>query len=115
MRVPLRAEEEASMSEDRSTATSANGHSSDSSVSATARPSRGGLLIPSGSRIVPAGSLAQPLGRRRFLRLAGLSGAAAGLGTIAAGCAPGTAKQPDRFIKLGYVSPQSGPLAAFGE
>jgi branched-chain amino acid transport system substrate-binding protein len=50
------------------------------------------------------------LDRRRFLRLAALSGA-----TALAGC--GTAdplgnRQP---IKLGYVSPQSGPLFAFGE
>jgi branched-chain amino acid transport system substrate-binding protein len=49
--------------------------------------------------------------RRRFLQLAALSGAA-----TLAGC-----KQSDsgggatRTIKLGYVSPQTGPLAGFGE
>jgi branched-chain amino acid transport system substrate-binding protein len=49
--------------------------------------------------------------RRRFLQLAGLSGAAA-----LAGC-----KQSDagggstRTIKLGYVTPKTGPLAGFGE
>jgi branched-chain amino acid transport system substrate-binding protein len=50
------------------------------------------------------------LDRRRFLRLAALSGT-----TMLAGC--GTAeplgnRQP---IRLGYVSPQSGPLFPFGE
>jgi branched-chain amino acid transport system substrate-binding protein len=99
------------MPEDRSTATPANGYQPASPVTAAAAPSRAGLLIPSGSGIASAASL----GRRRFLRLAGLSGAAASLSAIAASCGTGTAQRPDRSIKLGYVSPQSGPLAAFGE
>jgi branched-chain amino acid transport system substrate-binding protein len=72
---------------------------------------RSGLWTPSGSGV---GAVPAP-GRRRFLRLAGLSGATAGLGAVLAGCGDGPAARPDRAIKLGYVSPQSGPIAAFGE
>src|SRR6185503_3978348 len=49
--------------------------------------------------------------RRGFLRLAGgatLVAGAAGLGVPAFA-------QAGRKIKIGYVSPQTGPLAAFGE
>jgi branched-chain amino acid transport system substrate-binding protein len=56
-----------------------------------------------------------PPDRRQFLRLAGLSGMAAGLGAVMAGCASGPTARPDRSIKLGYVTPQTGPIAAFGE
>jgi branched-chain amino acid transport system substrate-binding protein len=49
------------------------------------------------------------LDRRRFLRLAALSGAAL------AGCATAEPLASQRAIKLGYVSPQSGPLFSFGE
>jgi len=49
--------------------------------------------------------------RRRFLQLTG-----AGLGAAALG---GTIGRPalakDKVIKLGYVSPQTGPLAPFAE
>jgi branched-chain amino acid transport system substrate-binding protein len=50
------------------------------------------------------------LDRRRFVQLAALSGAAAlaGCGTAA----PLGDRQP---VRLGYVSPKSGPLSAFGE
>jgi branched-chain amino acid transport system substrate-binding protein len=50
------------------------------------------------------------LDRRRFLRLAALAGAA-GL----AGCGTAERLGNRRQIRLGYVSPQSGPLFAFGE
>jgi branched-chain amino acid transport system substrate-binding protein len=47
----------------------------------------------------------RPIGRRAFI-----AGAAAGGAALAA---PALAQQ--RTIKLGYVSPQTGPLAAFAE
>jgi branched-chain amino acid transport system substrate-binding protein len=67
--------------------------------------------------------------RRQFLRLAGAAGLAVGLGglagcgddetaTTAAGGAATTAgggAASGRAIKLGYVTPQTGPLAGFGE
>jgi branched-chain amino acid transport system substrate-binding protein len=56
------------------------------------------------------------LERREFLRLAGLSGATVGLAGVLAGCKSGaTSSGTTRTIKLGYVSPQTGPLAPFGE
>ena len=48
--------------------------------------------------------------RRRFVRLAALSGAAA-----LAGCRTSDTLGNRQPIKLGYVSPQSGPLFGFGE
>jgi branched-chain amino acid transport system substrate-binding protein len=59
------------------------------------------------------------LDRRRFLRLAGLSGAALSLGGLA-GCKTGSdggggGGSGGRTIRLGYVSPKTGPLAGFGE
>jgi branched-chain amino acid transport system substrate-binding protein len=48
--------------------------------------------------------------RREFLRVAS-SGAALTL----AGVAPRTARAQGRTLKIGYVSPQTGPLAGFGE
>ncbi len=84
-------------------------------------------------KLLPKG----PLSRREFLRVAGLAGATVGVGGILASCggggsttstsAPGTtaagvattatsaAGASGREIKIGYVSPQSGPLAGFGE
>jgi branched-chain amino acid transport system substrate-binding protein len=50
------------------------------------------------------------LHRRRFLQLTALSGAAA-----LAGCGTSNALADRQPVKLGYVSPQSGPLFAFGE
>jgi branched-chain amino acid transport system substrate-binding protein len=50
------------------------------------------------------------LDRRRFLRLAALSGAAA-----LAGCRTAPSLGDRQPIRLGYVSPQSGPLFAFGD
>jgi branched-chain amino acid transport system substrate-binding protein len=47
--------------------------------------------------------------RREFLRLC--SGAALTAGALASGCA----NKPPETIRIGYVSPQTGPLAAFGE
>jgi branched-chain amino acid transport system substrate-binding protein len=49
--------------------------------------------------------------RRAFLRLMGSAAVVAGAGSLSA---PAFA-QASRKIKIGYVSPQTGPLAAFGE
>ena len=49
--------------------------------------------------------------RRRFMQLAGLSGAA-----VLAGCKQSeSGARAARTLKIGYVSPQTGPLAGFGE
>jgi branched-chain amino acid transport system substrate-binding protein len=49
--------------------------------------------------------------RRRFMQLAGLSGAAA-----LAGCKQSeSGGEAARTLKLGYVSPRTGALAGFGE
>jgi branched-chain amino acid transport system substrate-binding protein len=50
------------------------------------------------------------LDRRRFVRLAALSGAAA-----LAGCGTSSPLGDRQTVRLGYVSPQSGTLSAFGE
>jgi branched-chain amino acid transport system substrate-binding protein len=50
------------------------------------------------------------LDRRRFVQLAALSGAAA-----LAGCGTSDPLADRQPIRLGYVSPQSGPLFSFGE
>jgi branched-chain amino acid transport system substrate-binding protein len=50
------------------------------------------------------------LDRRRFVRLAALSGAAA-----LAGCGTASSIGNRQPLRLGYVTPQSGPLFAFGE
>jgi branched-chain amino acid transport system substrate-binding protein len=80
------------------------------------------------------------LDRREFLRLAALGGAAASAAAFLAACGPGATASPaassaataaptgssapvatasggatGRAIKIGYVSPKSGPLAGFGE
>src|SRR3989442_9129854 len=47
--------------------------------------------------------------RRRFIK--GGAAAVAGLGALRAGPARGA----EREIKIGYVSPRTGPLAGFGE
>ena len=82
--------------------------------------------------------LARPLDRRDFLRLTALSGVAVGVGSFLAACGTGTAStapataspagsapstgpsivpsaSTGRTIKIGYVSPKTGPLAGFGE
>src|SRR6185295_7687001 len=63
--------------------------------------------------------------RRGFLRAAGASAAAVGLGGVfgsscggtdrSTGNGSGAASLARRVLKLGYVSPQTGPLAGFGE
>ena len=63
------------------------------------------------------------LDRRRFLRLTGATGAAVTLSSLLAACkndeqsggGTGGGGAQGRAIKLGYVSPQTGPLAGFGE
>jgi branched-chain amino acid transport system substrate-binding protein len=47
--------------------------------------------------------------RRRFLKGAALAGLAAPW------VARGTARASDRIVKIGFVSPETGPIAAFGE
>ena len=54
--------------------------------------------------------MAGTLDRRRFVHLAALSGAAA-----LAGCGTSDALGDRQPVRLGYVSPQSGPLFAFGQ
>src|SRR5437870_10539802 len=55
-------------------------------------------------RLVP-----RTITRRRFIK--GGAAAVAGLGALRAGPARGAARE----IKIGYVSPRTGPLAGFGE
>ncbi len=57
------------------------------------------------------------VGRRDFLRLAGISGAAVGLSGALQGCKSGGGggSSAGRTIKLGYVTPKTGSLAGFGE
>jgi branched-chain amino acid transport system substrate-binding protein len=60
-----------------------------------------------------------PIDRRGFVKLAGLAGLAGagmGLGGLLAGCGAGaTGASLSRRIRLGYVTPQTGSLAGFGE
>jgi len=60
--------------------------------------------------------LAHAVTRRRFLGVAGTAGA----GVLLAGCgvkssSAGSGGAAGRTVKLGYVTPQTGPLAPFGE
>jgi branched-chain amino acid transport system substrate-binding protein len=80
----------------------------------------------------PPNLLVRPIDRRDFLRLAVLSGTAVGAGSFLAACGGGSSPssstpatsvgptatagtQTGRTIKIGYVSPKTGPLAGFGE
>ncbi|MHB1343828.1 MAG: ABC transporter substrate-binding protein [Thermoleophilia bacterium] len=74
-----------------------------------------------------------PLSRREFLRIAGVAGAGVGLGGVLAGCGDSTATTATvagsattvattaggggagREIKIGFVTPLTGPIAGFGE
>ena len=56
--------------------------------------------------------MSKGIDRRRFMQLAGLSGAAALAGCRESGGGGGEAA---RTIKLGYVTPKTGSLAGFGE
>ena len=65
-----------------------------------------------------------PVTRRDFLKVAGVAGAALGIGgagSVAAACgsssdsASPAASATGRTIKVGFVAPLTGPLAAFGE
>src|SRR5215470_19717582 len=53
-------------------------------------------------------------GRRRVIRTTGAAALAAGTASML-GFNPWVFAQSGRKIKIGYVSPQTGPLAAFGE
>ena len=57
--------------------------------------------------------MSKGIDRRRFMQLAGLSGAAALAGCRESGGGGGDAAA--RTIKLGYVTPRTGSLAGFGE
>lgn len=77
------------------------------------------------------GVLQRRLDRRDFLRVAGWTGAAAGVSAFLAACGAGATPTPGatgtatiqptggpatgRPIKIGYVSPKTGPLASFAE
>ena len=54
------------------------------------------------------------VGRRRVIQTAGAAAAAAGAASLF-GINPLAFGQSARAIKIGYVSPQTGPLAPFGE
>ena len=53
------------------------------------------------------------MSRRSFLKLSASAAAAATFGGALSACGPGSTGS--RAIKIGYVSPQTGPLAGFGE
>jgi branched-chain amino acid transport system substrate-binding protein len=57
--------------------------------------------------------------RRRFLRALGTAGVAAAAGSTAAACGGlqegGGGGEAAQVIRIGYVSPETGPLAPFGE
>ena len=56
------------------------------------------------------------MSRRSFLRAAGVSGAALGLGGVLAACrTTGGGAPTEEAVRIGYVSPTTGPLAPFGE
>jgi len=63
-----------------------------------------------------------PLGRRRFLQLTGLTGAAAAATPLLAACggvqgassSSGGGSSAGGTIKIGYVTPETGSLALFG-
>jgi branched-chain amino acid transport system substrate-binding protein len=64
--------------------------------------------------------ISTPITRRDFLKVAGITGAAIGVGggltTFASACGESeTSEGEGREIKVGFVSPLTGPLAAFGE
>jgi branched-chain amino acid transport system substrate-binding protein len=88
------------------------------------------------NRGLPPDLLSRPIDRRDFLRLTALGGAAVGLGGFLAACSSASSPSPaasaasaapggspsasagttaGRPIKIGYVSPKTGPLAGFGE
>jgi branched-chain amino acid transport system substrate-binding protein len=55
------------------------------------------------------------LDRRRFLQVAGVAGAAAGISSLTSGCAAKTTVSGARPVRIGMVSNQTGSLAGFGE
>ncbi len=63
---------------------------------------------------IPASTVVR-LDRRRFLHVAGVAGAAAGVSSITAGCATKSTTAGTRPVRIGLVSNQTGSLAGFGE
>jgi branched-chain amino acid transport system substrate-binding protein len=65
------------------------------------------------------GRVGDRLTRRSFLRATGVSGAALGLGAVLAACKSssggGGGSSAAEPVKVGFVSPKTGPLAPFGE
>jgi hypothetical protein len=59
------------------------------------------------------GASDRTLDRRGFVKLAGVAGAGLTLGPLLAAC--GSSSESSGSIKIGYVSPETGPLAGFGE
>ena len=55
------------------------------------------------------------LDRRRFLKVAGALAASSGLAACSSGLQQGGGSTAATTIKIGYVSPETGPLAPFGE
>jgi len=55
----------------------------------------------------------QQWSRRRFLRVAGMSGAAVGFSGLLAACRSDSEAPSGEAVKIGYVSPKTGPLADF--
>jgi len=53
--------------------------------------------------------------RRRFLKVAGLTGAAAGVASVTGGCSSGGESPTGKPVRIGVVSSQTGSLAGFGE
>lgn len=66
-----------------------------------------------GKKIAKVASAKKPLTRRRFIETAGGTVAAAAVASVLPIAKPAIAAT--RTIKIGYVSPQTGPLAAFAE
>jgi len=62
-----------------------------------------------------AGGIAACLGRRQFLQVAGLGGAAAGVSAVTGGCGAASSKPTGKPVRLGMMSNQTGSLAGFGE
>jgi branched-chain amino acid transport system substrate-binding protein len=70
--------------------------------------------MPQSERSDSRNVLANPMDRRRFLKMAGSAGAVVGLGPLLAACGGGGGGG-GRTVKIGLISTQTGPLAPFGE
>jgi branched-chain amino acid transport system substrate-binding protein len=78
------------------------------------------LATPDAQAATPAGSgvdaaIKRPLDRRTFLRATAATASIAYLGGVFAACNLLPGGSSGRTIKIGWVSPKTGPLAGFGE